>query len=110
MSDEEILARDDATPPDPSDTEFWETVRRLALAAGSNGCTGVPDFYAYNCWLHDLHYRFGHDLSGRPLSRDDADRRLRLGIQARSLFGILSPMSWWRWFGVRLFGGRSWNG
>ena len=110
MSDEEILARDDATPPDPSDTEFWETVRRLALEAGSNGCTGVPDFFLDCCYLHDIFYRTGHDLAGRPISRDEADRRFRLCIQTRSVFGVLSPMSYWRWLGVRLFGGRAWNG
>lgn len=107
----DLLERDSSTwTPGPADQDFWGAVRAIAEQLGSDGCTGIPDFYVGPCFRHDIHYRTHADLAGRPLSRHDADRRFRLGIQAHSPFGVLSPMSYWRWAGVRLFGRRAWNG
>lgn len=87
---------------------YWNWVRVRAAELESDGCTGVPDFYADCCLEHDLAYRTGLDprasFVGRsiPISRAAADRRLRECIQARSKFGRFSPLSWTRWAGLRL--------
>lgn len=89
---------DDPTRPE------WEQVRNYGVAE-TDGCTGVKDFYVDCCYLHDRAYRTGRGFDGEPISRREADARLRRCIQSRSRFGRLSPMSWWRWSAVRLFGG-----
>jgi hypothetical protein len=93
-----------------SDRAYRRRVVRWAKAMGSDGCSGVSDCYVIACYDHDIAYRSGHDLFGQPLTRAQADARLRWGIQNESPLGRLSPMSWWRWAGVRLFGWRSWQG
>lgn len=89
--------------------EYWRRIRDWAVAAGSDGCTKVADFYVDCCFEHDLHYILGRTLTGESLSKTDADRLFRLCIQERSPFGVFSPMSWWRWLGVRLFGRGKWK-
>lgn len=86
-----------------------EDVGRIATAINSDGCTGVPDFYLHCCTIHDFWYTTHHDINGHPITRQEADRRFRECIQSRSRFGGLSPMAWWRWLGVRLFGGSAWE-
>lgn len=93
---------------EPSDSAYWRAIRRRAQELGSDGCTAVPDFYRDVCLEHDVHYRTHARLDGSPIRRAEADRLLRLGIQARSPFGRASPMSWWRWAAVRAFGRRAW--
>ena len=88
---------------------YWVMIRRKARALKSDGCTGVPDFYLDCCLEHDIHYRTGKTLGGKPLTRAQADARLRRCIQSRSVFGWFSPMSWWRWAAVRLFGSRAFH-
>lgn len=89
--------------------DHWERVRSIAAALGSDGCSGVPDFHLDACLEHDIHYRTGKTIYGTPLTRAQADARFRRCIQQRSIFGRFSPMAWWRWAGVRLFGGASWQ-
>lgn len=89
--------------------EYWERVRLKAAELGADGCSGVPDFYKDCCDEHDIHYRTKHTLDGQPISRPEADVRFRECIQSRSGFGRLSPLSWWRWLGVRIFGGKAWS-
>lgn len=89
---------------------YWQRVRLIAKGLGSDGCTGVGEFYRDCCLEHDIHYRTGCRIDGTPISRAEADARFRECIQARSPWGKLSPMSWWRWAAVRLFGGKSWRG
>lgn len=89
---------------------YWERVRERAAALQSDGCSGVPDFYLDCCLQHDIAYRTGADVDGGPLTRSQADAQLRDCIRARSPWGPWSPMGWWRWAGVRLFGGKSWQG
>lgn len=84
----------------------WTLGRRL----GSDGCTGVADWYLIACYDHDIAYRTGLTLDGRPLTRAEADRRFRWAIQHESRLGRLAPMAWWRWIGVRLFGYFAWGG
>jgi hypothetical protein len=85
-------------------------VRRAARRIGSDGCSGVSDCYVIACWDHDIAYRTGHDIFDKPVTRELADLKLRWAIQHESALGRCSPMSWWRWAGVRLFGGSSWRG
>jgi hypothetical protein len=83
---------------------YWVLVRRKAKELGSDGCTGVADFYLDACYEHDIHWRTSHTLTGYPISTRQANMRFRWVIQDRSPFGKLSPMSWWRWIGVTIGG------
>lgn len=88
---------------------YWLQVRHWAKREGSDGCTGVADIYVEACYEHDHHYQYGKTLYGDPITRAQADARFRQVIQSRSKAGRFSPMSWWRWAGVRLFGGLPWS-
>lgn len=81
----------------------------MAVDLKSDGCTRVPDFYLDGCFEHDVAYRSGHDPLGQQVTRREADKRFRWYIQVESPFGAFSPMSWWRWAMVRLFGGKAWR-
>lgn len=95
--------------PNQDDHEYWQAITAWALVH-SDGCSGVADIYIRACWEHDYHYRFGRTLSGAPISRRQADARFRQVIQELSPAGVLSPVSWWRWAGLRLAGWKAWNG
>jgi hypothetical protein len=88
----------------PRDSLYWVQVRHRANRLGTDGCTGVPDFYLDACYEHDIHWRTGHTLGGERISTRQANMRFRLVIQDRSPFGLLSPMSWWRWVAVSAVG------
>jgi len=90
--------------------EYWNLVRKRAHELNSDGCSGVPDFYLDCCLEHDIAYRTGKTITGRTQTREEADLCLRECIQARSLFGKWSPMSWWRYWAVRLLAKKSWQG
>jgi hypothetical protein len=90
----------------PRTPEDWAAFEKASASVGSNGCTGVPDFYRSCCDVHDYFYRTGRSWrDGTPVSRAEADRVLRACIQTRSLIGRFSPLSWIRWGAVRLLGG-----
>lgn len=86
-------------------------IKNIKLYINSDGCTGVPDFYVDECIKHDFYYRTHTDFTGKLISKEDADTRFRLGIQNKSKlnklnfwkfrFGVLSPVSWIRYLGVR---------
>jgi len=88
---------------------YWRRIRQMAALLNSDGCTGVPDFYKDACLEHDCHYRRGMTLGLQIITRADADRRFRQVIQSRSPFRKFSPMSWWRWLGVRIGGKAAWD-
>ena len=94
----------------PHDDTYWLLVREKASRLGSDGCSGVPDFYLDACLEHDCHYRTHMWLDEEPIFKSEADERLRQVIQSRSAFGVMSPMSWWRWFAVKSFGKKAWDG
>lgn len=83
---------------------MWLKVKHWAGVNKSDGCTGVADFYIECCWYHDKLYQTGLDFNNQPVTRAEADRRFRLCMQSRSKLGRFSPMSWWRFSGVRIFG------
>ena len=94
--------------------EYRALVRAKAQELESDGCSGVPDFYLDCCYEHDIAYRTGCDVYGNPITRAEADRWFRISIQNHSILakvklGFLSPVSWWRWAGVRILGGSSYN-
>lgn len=68
----------------------------------SDGCSGVVDIDVEECVKHDFYYRTGHDFSGKLIRKSEADLRFRRGIQRKSPFGVLSPLSWERWIGVTI--------
>jgi hypothetical protein len=88
----------------PRSSTYWNAVRRRAKELGSDGCTMVLDFYLDACLEHDVHWRTGRTLDGALISIRQSNLRFRYVIQSRSPFGLLSPMSWWRWAGVTIGG------
>lgn len=91
------------------DKHYWKRVKQRAKELGADGCSGVPDFYLHACLEHDIHYRTHHTLDGVLLTRAEADAIFRKRIQQMSKLKRFSPMSYWRWVGVRIFGRRAWN-
>lgn len=86
------------------DSYYWVKVRRRAKELKSDGCTGVAEFYQDACFEHDIHWRTGYTLGGDRITTRQANMRFRRVIQDRSPFGLLSPMSWWRWAAVSVVG------
>ena len=68
------------------------------MSTKTDFCTGVSEWYADCCAQHDKEY------ANPDIKRREADGNFRRCIQKKSPFGIFSPMSWWRWAGVRVFG------
>lgn len=91
------------------DENYWNAIIEIAETSNFDGCTGVPDFYLLACLEHDLHYREHKTLYGESLTQSEADKRFRLVVQSLSYFGVLSPMSWWRWIGLSLLGRFAWD-
>ena len=83
---------------------YWDHVYAKAAQLESDGCSFVSEAFHQCCLEHDVHYRTQKRLDGTLISRRDADKRFRECMQMRSTFGKASPMAWWRWAGVRLFG------
>lgn len=87
-----------------------DDLARISEYIESDGCSLVLDIYLRCCVIHDWYYRTHINFDGSPITRAEADMIFRQCIQRKSVFGRFSPMSWWRWAGVRLFGGNSYNG
>lgn len=99
-------------PPDGSrekDAAYWEAVRRYAADHGSDGCTLVTQLYQDCCFEHDRAYSQHKDMWGDPITRGEADAEFRRCIQRRSFMGRFSPISYLRWFGLRIGGWFSWS-
>jgi len=94
----------------PADDTYWLLVRERARRLESDGCSGVPDFYLDACLEHDIHYRTHRWINGMSIFKSEADARFRQVIQSRSVLGVMSPMSWWRWLAVKSFGKKAWDG
>lgn len=91
------------------DKPYWSDVKIVADALMSDGCTGAPDWLKWTCWEHDALYRRHCMIHGGKIDRATADYIFRRRIQQGSGFGRLSPVSWWRWAGVRLLGSKAWS-
>ena len=88
---------------------YKATVRQIASALNSDGCSGVPDFYIAPCLEHDIHFRTHQTVGGRSITFEEAKHWVGERIKAESGLGRLSPMAWWRERGVALFGRRAWE-
>lgn len=76
----------------------------LELAIQADGCTGVTELFHECCVYHDLGYRFHIDIYGNPIERDQVDANFRKCMQSKSWMRWFSPVSWYRYAGVRWFG------
>lgn len=94
------------TNPDYFTKREWELI---SVYVRSDGCTNVPDFYRNACVEHDFYFRTHHDFEGKVISFMEANKRFRMRIQRLSKFGVCSPLAWWRWAAVCVFGGRFWS-
>lgn len=84
----------------------------------SDKCTFALDVHTWCCYEHDLACSYGKDPReayrlykegfedvwrlAAFIKRSEADKRFRLCLQEHSKLGKWSPMSWWRWVGVRI--------
>lgn len=87
-------------------------IAELAAALKGDGCTSSPDlFYRRCCDEHDIYYRTGRDLDGNPISRAEADRRLRNCMRAAGKTPVIGRhlLPWVYWAAVRLFGRGHYN-
>lgn len=92
---------------------YWQRVKEYAAALKGDGCTSVPDLtYRRCCDEHDIHYRTGKTLAGKPITRAQADARLFACMKRTGVTPVVGrlivPAVFW--LGVRLFGGRAWKG
>lgn len=104
---------------------YWDWVREEARVIKSDGCSKVPDFYLQACLQHDLAYWYAKNprsaykhfvesvpdywIKAAPIFQSEADAQFRQTIQKKSKLKKFSPMSWWRWAGLKLFGKKAWN-
>lgn len=88
---------------------YWEYILGRAREIQSDGCTWVAEIYQRACYEHDLHYKFAKNSAGERIGRGWADAVFRERMQQMSLLGEVSPLSRWRWVGVRVLGFGIWN-
>jgi len=91
------------------DEAYWLRMDKRALELKSDGCTGVPDTYLYSCKEHDIHTRTHKTVHGDAITFNQAAYCIRRRVQQGSVLGSLSPISWFRWVGVHIFGHRPWE-
>ena len=87
-----------------------EYVAQLAKALKGDGCTDVPDlFFTPCCDEHDIHYRTGNTITGKPITRLQADNQffkcMRKHGKTPVIGKLLLPALYW--VGVRIFGGKA---
>lgn len=78
----------------------------------SDGCSMSPDLTFHSCCEeHDYYYRNHSGPNGLPITRAEADRRLRECIARKGVLGWeWKVLPWVYWAGVRLLGRRAWKG
>lgn len=108
-------------------TCYADFITAEAKAIKSDGCTLVSELFRSCCLEHDCtyyyakdprsayrHYRERPDASdywhlADPITRRDADARMRSCIQQKAPFKRFSPIAWIRWAGVRAGGWKPWG-
>lgn len=88
------------TLPGKNDKEYWALIEYWAKHYGSDGCTGVKDWYVQACWEHDYHHKYGVTLFREPITFDETNTRFRQVIQMFSKMKWFSPLSWERYLAV----------
>lgn len=92
-----------------SDQEFLKWLTEWA-STHSDGCTKITQLHQHCCWQHDYGYQTGFQArsvwSGNPIviSRKETDVEFRQCNESEDPLGRFSPLAWWRYAGVRLFG------
>ena len=84
----------------------------IAAALRGDDCTSAPDLtYRACCDQHDVYYKTGRDLDGNPISRAEADKRLRLCMRRTGKTPLIGRwlLPWVYWGAVRLFGRGAWQ-
>lgn len=81
---------------------------RIKEYTKSDGCTAALQIHTRCCLIHDWYYRTHIDFDGVPITRSDADKIFRLCMERKSKWWQ-SPLPWWRWAAVRVFGGSAWD-
>ena len=84
------------------DKPYWNDVHTFAEALDSDGCSGVPDTFAWACLEHDCFYRRHKHIGGEDISKSQADYVLRRRVQQTQMSLLKWPISWIRWFGVAI--------
>ena len=88
-----------------SDYQAW--LREKAVELGTDGCSWVTEAFHIWCLEHDIAYRTRRWPSGLyrgksiPMTYKQADDLLFERIVGDSAFGMLSPIAWVRWIGLR---------
>ena len=88
----------------------WPAIRQMAKSLGGDGCSGptIPLFVDC-CDQHDIAYRTHSDEFGDPITRAEADARMRECIQSRDPLGEASVVAQWRFVALRMFGWLYWR-
>lgn len=92
-------------------------LRAEASEIDTDGCSGVSGIRVECCYQHDLEFKYGKDahdayrqhkkqsaqpwVDARPIEFGAANAKFRRCLQARSYFGMWSPLALWRWLGVK---------
>jgi hypothetical protein len=90
-----------------------EDLKRAWKYLKGDGCTAVPDLtYSKCCRAHDADYRYAVNEEGEPLTRAEADKRLRECMMKTGKTPVIGRflLPWVFWLGVRAGGGGIWNG
>lgn len=92
---------------------YWTQVREAAKALKGDGCTSAPDFfYRQCCDEHDIHYRTGHTVDGKPITRAESDKRLFQCMKSRGKTPVIGrfivPALYW--IAVRVAARGAWKG
>jgi len=95
---------------------YWRAVERRAKQINADGCSLVRFLYWKRraparlcCLQHDVEYHDGATVEGDPVTRRQADQRLRRCVQEWSWLRRASPLAVIRWLGVRIGGWRRWR-
>lgn len=104
---------------------YWDWVNAECALIKSDGCSKSLELYHQACQQHDLCYFYAKSphsaytryLEGEidpwehaeAITKGASDAMFRREMQAHSRFGRFSPMSWWRFVGLKIFGGHAWR-
>jgi len=112
-------------PHNQKQLTYEEFINREAKLINSDGCTGITNVHGLCCKIHDIEYRYHKNsldayqayldgyhyfwIVAKDISKSDVDRKFRRCLQSNSVLGYFSPISYIRWLGVKLFGGKAWK-
>ncbi len=85
------------------DKRYWDLCEATAKNLKTDGCTGVPDWYVWTCWEHDVHSKTNKTIYGLHLTVGEMNWILRRRIQQASVMGVASPVSWLYWVGTVIY-------